>query len=152
MLYLEAGKIIVDNATMYMEVDTDNDTPEVRPSDQGQSSIAIRSLYFEKDNKRVNLIRVPGNGSNHFSPDISLHLCVMPLIFSGETVMPPMKLLIFSLPICILIIVRGFLPRRVIVSFQHFRAPGFILAVYSTTLSKTPPNRREIRFYRVSQD
>ena len=61
MFFLEAGNIIVDNATMFAIV---NDKGEIRRDEllaDGEISLALRGLYFEKGGHKV--VLDPGPGS-----------------------------------------------------------------------------------------
>jgi len=66
MLYLEAGNIIVDNATMYQEIHCNDDNSG--PFKHGQSHIALRGLYFESEGHKVVIDPGPGRWIESFFP------------------------------------------------------------------------------------
>ena len=61
MLFLEAGRIIVDNADMYRFVDDETEQQHGDSLAHGECSLAMRGLYFENGEHKVLLDPGPGS-------------------------------------------------------------------------------------------
>ncbi len=68
MLFLETGKIIVDNATMFHFITEHDDFNPPESLLEEKSSLALRGLYFEKGRQKVILDPGPGKWISTFFP------------------------------------------------------------------------------------